>query len=82
MKSISQTFGPKIGYEFIQQATELQRTRNGVMLARSELATDPLHPKKRNKSYRTDSTYNRASTGARRSARYDRTALVLNGNRY
>ena len=45
MKSACQTPGPNIGDEFTEQATELQRARNSVMLAGSELAADPLHPK-------------------------------------
>ena len=42
MKSACQTPGPDIGDEFTEQATELQRSRNSVMLTGSELAADPL----------------------------------------
>ena len=56
---------PEIGDEFAEQAAELQRARDRVMLTRTELAAEPLHQR----SY-IDMTYIRfAGTGARRSAR-------------
>ena len=59
---------PEVGDELAERIAELQRARNGVMLARTELAADPVH-------------YKLSGTGARRKARYDRTALMLSGKR-
>ena len=67
MKSAAEA-DPEIGNEFAEQAAELKRTRHGIMFPRAELATDPLQ--------------RFTATGALRSAKYDRTALRLKGERY
>ena len=67
MESSSEA-APNVGDELTKQPIELQSTRNRVMLSRPELAADPLH-------------YRLTATGARRSAKYDRTPALLTGDR-
>src|SRR5215211_1119789 len=58
---------PQIGDKFTERPIKLQCPRNRVMFPRADLAADPA-------------LFHKVSgTGARRKAKYDRTALLLTG---